>query len=194
MRFRRQSRRSWVDRCRAQAAPSTAIGTASGASSPEDYRKMRGLNRHLSRRSRAIIALLLFVLLVSPSCASSSATGNAKGHQAEGAGGAEATWPGKDGTASTGGQEKPEKNNKKDDDSGKTVEAVLPEDVLSDKELKEKQAPKYTDWYKASEASSKKSLTSDSTVGSIPAVKPFNLGRDPGGPENKTLYLTVPKL
>ena len=32
------------------------------------------------------------------------------------------------------------------------------------------------------------------SAGAIPAVKPFNFGRDPGGPEDKTLYITVPKL
>ena len=28
----------------------------------------------------------------------------------------------------------------------------------------------------------------------MPAVKPFNFGLDPGGPEDKTLYLTIPEL
>lgn len=37
-------------------------------------------------------------------------------------------------------------------------------------------------------------ITADSSVGAIPSVKPFNFGRDPGGPEDKTLYLSVPKL
>lgn len=32
------------------------------------------------------------------------------------------------------------------------------------------------------------------SAGSIPNVKPFNFGRDPGGPEDKTLYLSVPKI
>jgi sortase A len=36
--------------------------------------------------------------------------------------------------------------------------------------------------------------TPGSSAGAIPAIKPFNFGRDPGGPEDKTLYLTVPKL
>jgi LPXTG-site transpeptidase (sortase) family protein len=31
-------------------------------------------------------------------------------------------------------------------------------------------------------------------VSTMPAVKPFNLGKDPGGPDDKTLYLTVPAL
>jgi len=37
-------------------------------------------------------------------------------------------------------------------------------------------------------------LNSGGSAGAIPAVKPFNFGRDPGGPEDKTLYLTVPKI
>ncbi len=36
--------------------------------------------------------------------------------------------------------------------------------------------------------------TIDSSAGAILVVKPFNFGRDPGGPEDKTLYLSVPKL
>ena len=32
------------------------------------------------------------------------------------------------------------------------------------------------------------------SAGAILAVKPFNFGRDPGGPEDKTLYLSVPRL
>jgi sortase A len=81
---------------------------------------------------------------------------------------------------------------KEDADSGTTVKAVLPEDVLSEKDL-EKPPPKYEDW---SEEGSEKdgAEASDTTAGAIPAVKPFNLGRDPGGPDDKTLYLTVPEL
>ena len=78
------------------------------------------------------------------------------------------------------------------DKDGNAVKAVLPEDVLSEKDL-EKPPPKYEDWYEeGSEAGGTE--TSDTTAGTIPAVEPFNLGRDPGGPEDKTLYLTVPAL
>ena len=79
-----------------------------------------------------------------------------------------------------------------EDDGGKTVKAVLPEDILSKKDL-EKPPPKYEDWYKEG-SDTERVETSDTTAGAIPAVKPFNFGRDPGGPEDKTLYLTVPKL
>jgi sortase A len=78
------------------------------------------------------------------------------------------------------------------DNDGETVKAVLPEDVLSKKDL-DKPPPKYEDWFE--EGSDKDGAeTSDTTAGEIPAVKPFNLGRDPGGPEDKTLYLSVPDL
>lgn len=79
-----------------------------------------------------------------------------------------------------------------EDDDAKTVKAVLPEDVLSKKDL-EKPPPKYEDWYEEGSATGG-TETSSATAGGIPAVKPFNFGRDPGGPDDKTLYLTVPDL
>jgi sortase A len=78
------------------------------------------------------------------------------------------------------------------DNDAKAVKAVLPEDVLSKKDL-EKPPPKYEDWYKEG-SDTDGDETSGVTAGTIPAVKPFNLGRDPGGPDDKTLYLTVPEL
>ena len=76
--------------------------------------------------------------------------------------------------------------------SATTTEAVLPEDVLDKKDL-DKDPPRYEDWHKESPDESE-TETSDSSAGAIPAVKPFNLGKDPGGPDDKTLYLTVPDL
>jgi sortase A len=73
-----------------------------------------------------------------------------------------------------------------------TTEAVLPEDVLDKKDLA-KDPPEYEDWHKESSDDSE-TKTSGSSAGAIPAVKPFNLGRDAGGPDDKTLYLTVPDL
>ncbi len=55
--------------------------------------------------------------------------------------------------------------------------------------------PEYRDFF--SEGNPKtpaKLVSSDSSTGAIPVVKPFNFGRDPGGPEDKTLYLSIPKL
>lgn len=148
---------------------------------------MHALNGHLSRRSREIIALLLFVLLVSPACAGSSATGGADGNLPESA---ETTLVSRD----RADESRPENVGSEGRDSGKTVEAVLPEDVLSDKQLEHQEVPKYEDWHKLSDSQPEKLVSTDSSVGAIPAVKPFNLGRDPGGPGDRTLYLTVPKL
>lgn len=53
--------------------------------------------------------------------------------------------------------------------------------------------PEYRDFYEDS-GSEPIQIKSAGSAGAIPAVKPFNFGRDPGGPEDKTLYLTVPRL
>ena len=75
-----------------------------------------------------------------------------------------------------------------------TTEAVLPKDILDKKDL-EKTPPEYEDWYKVgSDSSGTETLASGTSAGAIPAVRPFNLGKDPGGPDDKTLYLTVPAL
>lgn len=75
-----------------------------------------------------------------------------------------------------------------------TTQAVLPKDILDKKDLK-KSPPEYEDWYKVgSDSSGTETSASGTSAGAIPAVKPFNLGRDPGGPDDKTLYLTVPAL
>ena len=55
--------------------------------------------------------------------------------------------------------------------------------------------PEYRDFYAAGDPETPAKLISPgSSAGAIPAVKPFNFGRDPGGPEDKTLYLTIPSL
>ncbi len=73
-----------------------------------------------------------------------------------------------------------------------TVEAVRPEDILSEEDRTG--APKFRDWYEEGSDEPVQVSSSGSSAGAIPAVKPFNFGRNPGGPEDKTLYLTVPKL
>jgi sortase A len=156
---------------------------------------MGGLNRHLSWRSRTTIVLLLFVLLVSAACANSS--GGASGERITTASkGQDAgmSRPEPEKIASPPAGEADSEESQVENDAGSTVEAVLPEDVLSDEELEEKAPPKYEDWYKASDAQSDKLASGDTSVGAIPSVKPFNFGRDPGGPGDNTLYLTVPKL
>ena len=55
--------------------------------------------------------------------------------------------------------------------------------------------PKYKDFYsEGNPKTPEKLVSSESSSGAIPVVKPFNFGRDPGGPEDKTMYLTVPKI
>src|SRR3712207_5908169 len=55
--------------------------------------------------------------------------------------------------------------------------------------------PEYRDFFSEGDPETPaKLVTSDSSAGAIPVVKPFNFGRDPGGPEDKTLYLSIPKL
>lgn len=73
-----------------------------------------------------------------------------------------------------------------------SVQAVRPEDILSEEERTG--APEYRDWNEESTDDQPIQLPVGTSAGAIPAVKPFNFGRDPGGPEDKTLYLTVPKL
>ena len=75
-------------------------------------------------------------------------------------------------------KDQPKKSYGKDKEQ-KTVKAVLPEDILDGKDL-EKPPPEYLDWYKEGSDSGGKA-TSGTTAGALLAVKPFNLGRDPGG-------------
>ncbi|HEV2094171.1 MAG TPA: class D sortase [Rubrobacter sp.] len=57
------------------------------------------------------------------------------------------------------------------------------------------EAPEYRDFYSDGDPKTPdKFVSSDSSAGAIPVVKPFNFGRDPGGPEDKTLSLDIPKI
>ena len=123
--------------------------------------------RKIFHRSRAASALLLFVLLAIPAC------GNTSSGQNEDQGGSE------------------EAAHSESTEQWTTVQAVNPEDILSKAERTE--APGFKDWNEPG-GEEPAQLSSGTSAGAIPAVKPFNFGRDPGGPEDKTLYLTVPKL
>jgi sortase A len=126
-------------------------------------------------------ALLLFVLLASAACTGQFEVAGAAHNRPEN------TFEAPDVSADAG------KNGSRKETSVKTL---LPEDVLSKKDLNNREAPKYEDWYEEDpdESPDKLATSNSSSAGAIPAVKPFNFGRDPGGPEDKTLYLSVPKL
>lgn len=76
-------------------------------------------------------------------------------------------------------------------ESGEQVEAVTPEEILSEEERTGFREPE--GWEAEGDAQAEQ-IQAGTSAGAVPAVKPFNFGRDPGGPEDKTLYLTVPKL
>ncbi|CAN5569845.1 hypothetical protein BH24ACT18_BH24ACT18_04860 [soil metagenome] len=55
--------------------------------------------------------------------------------------------------------------------------------------------PEYRDFYSEGNPQTPEQFVStDSSAGAIPVVTPFNFGRDPGGPEDKTLSLDIPKI
>jgi sortase A len=56
------------------------------------------------------------------------------------------------------------------------------------------EAPKYRDFYSEGDPQTPKLLSSNSSAGAIPVVKPFNFGRNPGGPQDRTLYIDIPKI
>lgn len=95
-------------------------------------------------------------------------SGNASGKQAQ-----------KDGSQEAG--KKPQKTRP-------PIEGKVSEDALD-------KVPKFRDFYSKGNPETPKNLVqAGSSAGAIPAVKPFNFGRDPGGPEDKTLYLSIPKI
>jgi sortase A len=141
--------------------------------------------RHL-RLSGALAAPLIFVMLALGACTGPLETISAEHSRTPSRSSAEQAVRTESKPQTTaGGQAEGDKDRK-------TVKAVLPEDVLSKKDLDEP-PPKYEDWYEEGSVAGGEE-TSDTTAGTIPAVEPFNLGRNPGGPDDKTLYLSVPDL
>lgn len=150
-------------------------------------------------RSRTAVLLLFVVFLAATACGGQQSSEPADTSQQASATNAAttATTSGATagttaGTTETTGSKPDTSKESASGGSGKTVEALKPEDVLSKKERTG--VPKFSKWNDEGGDVPKIANTSDSSVGAIPAVKPFNFGRDPGGPEDKTLYLTVPKL
>ncbi len=120
-------------------------------------------------RTTTSTALLLFMLLVLAACGGSTTTSQSEGQD-------------------TSGEENAQGESS---EQWETVQSVNPEDILSEEERTG--PPEVKDWNEPSGAEPIQ-LSTGTSAGPIPAVKPFNFGRDPGGPEDKTLYLTVPKL
>ena len=126
------------------------------------------------------MALLLSVCLVLPACGATTGVDVSAGGEAPGS-----TDNARRGT--TGFEERTDGAA-----GGTTIETLTPEDVLSEEE-REAESPKFRDFYEPSDEAPRQSASAGS-AGALPAVKPFNFGRDTGGSEEKTMYLTVPKL
>ena len=146
-------------------------------------------------RSRAYALLLLFVFLTVTACGGPQAPETGQTHQRDLAEQTSGSGTAVEATQATN-TDKPSSTESDSGESasggGKTVEALKPEDVLSENERTG--APKFSEWDDPAGDVSAIPVTAGSSVGAIPSVKPFNFGRDPGGPEDKTLYLSVPKL
>ncbi len=87
------------------------------------------------------------------------------------------------GSGTTTGQEAEPAKSPEQEDAGETAQT----------DGESKGFPEYRNFFSEGDPKTKL-VSSDSSTGAIPAVEPFNFGRDPGGPEDKTLYLTIPKI
>lgn len=137
--------------------------------------------------SGAFVAPLLFATLVACAAQPQSDTAEHTGAEKGGAASSMAEQ-----TALRESKPETTAGGQAEEDDKTTVKAVLPEDILSKKDL-DRPPPKYEDWFEEGSDTGGEE-TSGATAGAIPAVRPFNFGRDPGGPDDKTLYLTVPEL
>ncbi len=82
-------------------------------------------------------------------------------------------------------------------EESESAEGKKPETSSDQEEAGEdsKGFPEYRNFYSEGDPETPaKLISSSSSTGAIPAVEPFNFGRDPGGPKDKTLYLTIPSL
>jgi len=149
---------------------------------------MTGLARHLSSRGRATSALLLFCVLVFlTGCATQPPSEEANKQQPKKDPATEEAQ--KATTEAKKSEPKPaDEKTKSDESTQKTQEPIESADGNVE------DIPEFKGWNDKNEGSEPIQLNSGGSAGAIPAVKPFNFGRDPGGPEDKTLYLTVPKI
>lgn len=132
-----------------------------------------------STYSRAVILALLLLMAVTLSACGNAASETGSGGDPNGSG------------TGSGKTDAPEQG------PGEKVEAVEPEEVLSEEERTG--APEIREWNEPAPENYDPDtrdlfVGTDTSTGAIPAVKPFNFGRDPGGPEDKTLSLTVPEI
>ncbi len=136
------------------------------------------------RRSRAIVALLLLSSLVLAVFAAPLGPGNAGVASSE-------RWTGEISGEKARPQEPAEGELQALRAEAKRPTETEPETA----DVEFTGLPEYRGWHQEGTAKPPSNAVGPgSSVGAIPAVKPFNFGRDPGGPEDKTLYLTIPKL
>lgn len=154
--------------------------------------------------SRALSALLLFLLLLSPACTAASgqpdhdiattAKTEETVNEAERTEEALTTAEPAAQQDSAGAKEDPEKPASEEPESTKGEKLEKPAE-RAETSGDANGFPEYRDFYSEGDPETPAELvSSESSAGAIPAVKPFNFGRDPGGPEDKTLSLTVPRL
>lgn len=129
-------------------------------------------------RTAALVLLLSIAILLLSGC------GGAAGFAGEG--GAETARTAPEPVENAG----PETTGLAKSPSEETLRAAPPEARSKTPEV----MPKYEDFFAPSEEAPKQQATGAGSAGAIPNVEPFNFGRDPGGPKDKTLYVTVPKL
>ena len=78
--------------------------------------------------------------------------------------------------------------------AGKTTRPAAPK-TTGDIAKAPEGVPKFRDFFEEGNGNEPVQMQGAAgSAGAIPAVKPFNFGRDPGGPADKTLYITIPKL
>ncbi len=141
-------------------------------------------------RSRAVsYALLLLLLFAVPSCGGATEQQGGEAARPEQAQTAAPTTAETTVARETTGTTAPETTV-----ASKTTGTTAPKATGDAAEMAEG-VPKFRDFFEEGKGNEPVQLQGAAgSAGAIPAVKPFNFGRDPGGPKDKTLYITIPKL